>query len=204
MFVNQVKMIAAIVTVLGCLALDAGAQERGAGQARRAQAKDGMIVSGALQSVAADQSSVTVTVFSRAEGQSDKTFALAKDAKVLRDGKAIKLADLKSGGRVALKLSPDQKSVVEVRAVGRTSQAPLKAADAEKGTITITLETRQGKQDKTYAVAKDAKLTVDGKAVKLGDLKAGTVLFYTFSAEDNNTIIQAQTARRRGQERNER
>jgi hypothetical protein len=171
---------------------------------QRPQAKEGPAVAGTLQAVDADKNSVTISIFSRQDGVSTaKTFPVAKDAKILRDGKAVKLTDLKVGGRVTLRLSPDQKTAVSVSVAGRTSQAPLKAVDAANSTITITVETRQGKQDKTHPVAKDAKVTVDGKAVQLADLKAGTLLFFTFSAEDGNTIIQIRTAARRGREGDE-
>jgi RNA polymerase sigma factor (sigma-70 family) len=167
-------------------------------QRRQAQATEGTNVAGTLQAVDADKNIVTIGIFTRRDGQSTKTYSVATDAKVLRDGKAIKLADLKQGSRVALTLSPDQKTAVTVTAAGRATQTTLTAVDAEKGTITITVENRQGKQAKTHPVAKDAKITLDGKEAKLADLKAGAVVILTFSAEDGNTILQVQTPRRRG------
>ncbi len=167
---------------------------------RREQPKDETTVGGTLQSVDTAKNTVTIKINNRRTGPMAKTFELAKDIAVLRDGKAAKLSDLKPGGHVALKLSADQKTVVGISVVGSTVQAPLKAVDAAKNTITITTETRQGKVDKTFPVAKDAKVTVDGKEAKLSDLKAGATVVLTLSAEDGNTVIQVRTPTRRGRE----
>ena len=47
----------------------------------------------------------------------------------------------------------------------------IKSVDAEKGTI--SLKGAKGKPDRVFAVGKEAKLTLDGKATKLADIKAG-------------------------------
>ncbi len=167
---------------------------------RREQPKGETTVGGSLQSVDTAKNTVTIKISNRRTGPMEKTFELAKDIAILRDGKAAKLSDLKPGGRVALKLSADQKTVVGISVVGSTVQAPLKSVDAAKNTITITTETRQGKVDKTFQVAKDAKVTVDGKDAKLADLKAGATVLLTLSAEDGNTVIQVRTPSRRGGE----
>ncbi|HKB42697.1 MAG TPA: hypothetical protein VKD72_40080, partial [Gemmataceae bacterium] len=164
----------------------------------REQPKWGAAVAGKLEAVDADKLSVTISTFTRQTGAStDKSYPVAKDAKVMQDGKEVKLGELKKGARATLMLSADQKSVVSVSVSGNTTQVPLKAVDADKNTITITAETRQGKVDRTYQVAKDAKVTVDGKEARLADLKAGTVMLLTFSAEDANTIVQVRTPTRR-------
>jgi RNA polymerase sigma factor (sigma-70 family) len=172
-------------------------QVRGA----REQARQGTTVAGTLQGVDADKNRVTISIFSRRDAvTTEKSYDVSRDAKILRDGKEAKLAALKKGGRATLTLSADQKIVVGITVTGSTLFAPLKSADAEKNTVTITVETRQGKQDRTYSVAKDARVTVDGKEARLADLKAGTMLSFTLSAEDGNTVIQIQTPRRRGGE----
>ena len=47
----------------------------------------------------------------------------------------------------------------------------IKAVDAEKGTI--SLNSAKGKPERVFALGKEAKLTLDGKAAKLADIKAG-------------------------------
>jgi hypothetical protein len=161
-------------------------------------------VTGSLQAVHVEKNSVTVSSFSRAQGQStEKTYEVARDASILRDGKEVKLADLKKGGRITLKLSPDQKTVVSLSVAGPTLSAPLKSVDVDKNTVTITVENRQGKQDRTYPLARDAKVTIAGKEARLTDLKEGTRLLLTLSAEDGNTLIQIQVPARQGREGDE-
>ena len=47
----------------------------------------------------------------------------------------------------------------------------IKAVDAEKNTI--TLNAAKGKPDRVFTLAKEAKLTLDGKEAKLADIKVG-------------------------------
>ena len=50
-------------------------------------------------------------------------------------------------------------------------RGPIKAVDAKKGTITLPGAT--GKPDRVIALAKEVKLTLDGKEAKLADIKVG-------------------------------
>ena len=50
-------------------------------------------------------------------------------------------------------------------------RGPIKAVDAKKGTI--TLPGAKGKPDRVFALAKEVKLTLDGKEAKLADIKVG-------------------------------
>ncbi len=228
MLMTKLKVTAAFLIVIGLLAVGSGAlgysaladpaadqppaaaeqprtPEAADGQGTqdkpREQSRGGTTVAGRLEGVDAEKNNVTISTFNRQAGVStDKTYPLAKDAKSLRDGKEAKPADLKKGGRATLTLSADQKAVVAVSVVGGTTQVALKSIDAEKNTVTFTAETRQGKVDRTLQVAKDAKVTLEGKEAKLADVKAGTVVVLTFSADDANTVIQIQTPRRRGQD----
>ena len=47
----------------------------------------------------------------------------------------------------------------------------IKAVDVEKNTI--SLNAAKGKPDRVFTLAKDAKLTLDGKEAKLADIKVG-------------------------------
>jgi RNA polymerase sigma factor (sigma-70 family) len=165
---------------------------------QRGQTREGITLAGTLQALDLDAHRVTVSVFSRTEGQSEKTFSVAKDAKVLRDGKEIKLTDLKQGNRITLRLSPDQKTVVGLVVANTAITAQVKAVDAARSTVTVVIDNaRKGKQEKTYPVAKDAKVTLEGKEARLTDLKEGATLVFTISAEDGNTVIQIATLSRR-------
>jgi hypothetical protein len=158
-------------------------------------AKDEVTVAGELEAVDADKKRVTIATFKRGEGKSEKTFSVAKDAKILRDGKEAKLGDLKTGSKATLKLTADQKTVVSISVDSPPLSAPLKSVDASKNTITVIVGARGAKEDKTYQVAKDAKITIDGQEAKLADLSAGTSITFTLNSSD--TVIQVRTQAQR-------
>src|SRR5262249_23127664 len=151
-----------------------------------------------LQGVDTAKNTVTISTFNRATGKVEKTFEMAKDLVVLRDGKPAKLSDLKYGVSVSVKLSEDQKSAVSISENGKTVGAPLKAIDAEASTITVTItEMKRGqpgeKKDVTHNLAKDGKVLLEGKEVKLADLKdvrPGSMIQLTFSVVDEKNLIQ--------------
>jgi hypothetical protein len=133
---------------------------------------------GTVKSVDGKKNTLTVDLL---EGKDvvEKTFEVSKDARVLiDDGKGkktpdneAKLADVKAGGLVTLRLSLDQKAVVAIRVEMSTVQAVLKSVDAQKNTVTVTIH-RKGEQpeEKTYQLVKDASVQVDGQNAKLADL----------------------------------
>jgi ribosomal protein S17 len=154
---------------------------------------------GTLQGLDAAKNTVTVATSNRATGKVERTFELAKDLEVLRDGKPAKVGDLKKGGSISVKLSPDQKSVVSISETGKRVGAPLKSIDAENNTITLTvIEGRERiKKDVTHQLAKDGKVTLEGKEVKLADLKdvrPGSTIQLTFSVDDDKKLIHIQYA----------
>lgn len=131
----------------------------------------------------------------------DQEFALAAGAKVTREGKDAKLADLPVGEPVTVQLTADGSAALAVTSgapKGRKPQevapdeaedfaapqdgerparvarqsGPLTGVDAAAGTITLTRKGDGGERRDTIAVAKDAAITVDGKATKLADVKA--------------------------------
>src|SRR5947208_2182206 len=58
---------------------------------------------------------------------------------------------------------------------------------------------KEGKNQHTHAIPADAKITLDGKAVKLEDLKAGTTVKVTTEKKDEKVVvvrIEAKTADR--------
>jgi RNA polymerase sigma factor (sigma-70 family) len=157
-------------------------------------------VSGVVKAVDASRSAVTLHP---GKGSlQPRTFTVAGDAKVfLDDGTGDKLgfqegklSDLSEGSPVTLRLSGDQK-VIRIWAEGPTIQGILKAVDAGKGTITVAVAMTKGKPatDKTFAVAKSARLFIDDGQVHdkskptkqpgLADLPANAVVFLKLSAD---------------------
>src|SRR5262249_18646640 len=138
--------------------------------------REGATVAGTLQAVDVATNSVTVSVFSRKDGQTEHTFPLARDARILRDGTDARLNDLKKGGLATLTFSQDQQTVASVSVASPPVSARLKAVDAGKNTITVAVGARGEKQDRTYQVAKDARILVDGKDARLTDVKGNVAL----------------------------
>jgi RNA polymerase sigma factor (sigma-70 family) len=163
---------------------------------------------GVVKSVDAAKGTITL-ILPRDEGQSEeRTFAVAKDARIVAGGKeAAALADIRAGTRVVLLLSEDRKSVVAIKeardAGGRAAflRGELKAVDAAKGTITVNARKREGGtgEDKTLPVDKEARIAIGGRKAggKLADLKPGTEVSLRLS-EDRKTVIGIQEVKRDG------
>jgi RNA polymerase sigma factor (sigma-70 family) len=145
---------------------------------------EGSTVSGIVKSVNAAGKQITlVTRHGRGDDPGEeKTFEVAADADVLLDdgkgrrfsGREGKLASVPAGTMATLRLAADQNTVTSLRAEGPTIHGWFKAADGTKGTITlVTRRARDGsaEEEKTFNVAKDARVFNEGKETRLGDLK---------------------------------
>ena len=73
----------------------------------------------------------------------------------------------------------------------------IKAVDAEKNTI--SLNAAKGKPDRVFTLAKDAKMTLDGKEAKLADIKAGMFVGGSYTraskTETNAHTVNVKTKR---------
>jgi hypothetical protein len=69
--------------------------------------------------------------------------------------------------------------------------------DVEKNTI--SLNAAKGKSDRVFTLAKDAKLTLDGKEAKLADIKAGMFVGGSYTraskTEANAHTVNVKTKR---------
>lgn len=138
---------------------------------------------GVIKSVNASQNSLTVTLppSRGADSTSERSLELASNAIVLLDDgkgrrlsiKEGKLSDLPVGTTVILRLSADQRFVGMLRAEGPNLPGQIKSVDAANGTVTVLSRVARGEnpEEKTYPVAKDARIVIDGNEVKLADLK---------------------------------
>jgi hypothetical protein len=71
-----------------------------------------------------------------------------------------------------------------------TLEGTIKKVDGDKGTLVVT---DKDKKEVTVTVNKDAKVTLDGKAAKLSDLKEGQTAKITH--EDNKaSAVEAKSA----------
>src|SRR5262249_36552589 len=95
-----------------------------------------------------------------------------------------KLADLSGDAFVTLNFAVDQRTVRVIDAKGPPicdcGGSLVKSVDALKGTLTV--------DDRTYAVAKQASIVIDGKQAKLADLSAGAKVGNLLLCVDQKTV----------------
>jgi len=134
----------------------------------RAQGPSNLCEPGGSVVKAIDVEKCTITFDDKARAEvAGRTFTLANDANIAIDGKPGTLAALPPGSVVAIRLWVDRQTVGMVHATGPPVPGigVVKAIDAKKSTVTVDA--------KTYPVAKDAMIQVDGKMVRLAELRTG-------------------------------
>ena len=135
---------------------------------------EGPTVRGILKVADTVKGTVTVAVsLKKGAPAVERTFPVAKNAAIfISDGKVrdkskpvkpTSLIDLPVETVVFLKLSFDRKMVGSIRAEGHRISGRVKAVDAAKNTISITI-TKKGEADvdRTYPVVKSASVSIDG------------------------------------------
>ena len=168
--------LVALAAVVGA-ANHANAQAGGRGPARPE-------VRGVVKSLDTATGMITVSVVEGREQVAVKelTYPLAKDVEVVVGGggdrrvasilKAAKLGDLVPGVTVALALTLDNAVVEAIMAEWPTLPGQIRAVDTSAGTITIARVSRGENLDaKTFPVAKDVRIVIDGVEAKLADIK---------------------------------
>jgi hypothetical protein len=145
---------------------------------------EGPTMQGVVKAIDAGKQTITLTMPAtrREEPAVEQTFMLAVGGEVVMEDerprrffpvREAKLGDVPVGAVVTVKLSPDQASAVSVHAEGPSVSGALKGIDAGKGTVIIVIGGGRGTEaeEKSYTVAKDAKVWVDGVESKFADLK---------------------------------
>ncbi len=200
--VSRMKMAGGLLVTAALLAL--GSQAHSQEGPRGPAAPE---VRGLVKSVDAAAGTITIkTGFSRDRQPVEATYSLAKDVEVALGGafgrfgggvvaKEGKLGDLAEGTIVALTLATDKKTVESIGAEEPTARGKLKAVDANKNTLTITLAPTSREQaageEKTYSLAKDAEIAADDgrgsrlsiKEAKLADLAEGAIISLRLSID---------------------
>jgi RNA polymerase sigma factor (sigma-70 family) len=207
MFVKKLQTIAAIVLTFAVLGFAAGfclsqaIADKPADAAAKEKPQRGPSVRGTVKAYDAAKNTLTVLVMVNPEKKQieEKTYEIAKDAKVILDearSKDVKpaegkLTDLTEGTEVDLELTPGGKTVAHVAARGPSLHANIKAVDANLRTLTITHKQKDGLKEQAVTLAKDAKILLnDGlskevkdKEGKLEDLTEGTPVLVHLSVD---------------------
>ena len=180
---------------------------------------EGPTVQGTFKSADADNARVTVVIaVGKGEPTEEKTFTVAKNARLFIDdgkprdktqpGKEVGLKDFPANAPVAVKLSADRKVVGSIRAENPSVAGVVKAVDADKLSLTVTITAKgEAGMESTFAVAKDAPVFIDegkGKdktkpaaAHKLADVPVGARVRLRLSfdrASVLNVAVEAATA----------
>jgi RNA polymerase sigma factor (sigma-70 family) len=132
---------------------------------------------------AIDTANNTITFDDKANPSvAGKTYSVSKNALITIDGKPGSMAQLPSDCYVNLVLSVDQKEALRVNAQGPPLECEcfgsnLSAVDAANFTITFDANARAPVAGKTFSVAKDAMVAVDGRPGTLAKIPPGARVF---------------------------
>lgn len=158
---------------------------------------NGGSLSGTVKSVDAAAGKVSLEGRKSKKGEAgpDVELAVARDAKVIIDGEAKSLGDIKAGAVAHFVLATDKKTALGVvvgssKKKGKpgvpTAAGEVKGVDATAGTITLKgLKSKKGEAgpERKFEVARDARVTIEGEAKALADVKAGAKATLTLSAD---------------------
>ena len=164
------------------------------------------MVHGAVLTVDSSQGTISVAVATKAQTKQteQKTFAVAKDVKVVLEDALDKkqpqpegsFADITPGTVVTLELTADQKTVTRIAARGPGINGHVKAANTASRTLTIGVKHKDGPQDVSVVLADGAKILLsDGLSKdeppvegKLGDLAEGTPVQVQLSVDRKRAL----------------
>jgi RNA polymerase sigma factor (sigma-70 family) len=139
-----------------------------------------------VKSVDAEKNTITFEEDKQPAEIAGKTLPLRKGAGIVIDGKPGKLADVPPGTVVNLTLCVDQKTICVFFAEGRSFwTVAVKSVDAEKNTITFKDDKQLPAElsGKTFPVARDADIRIDGKAGILAGVPGGAFVYLRLSVD---------------------
>jgi hypothetical protein len=139
-------------------------------------------VKGKVKAVDADKGTITVTV-----GDKDQTLTVAKDVKLSLGKKVMELKDVKEG--TAVTLTTDNDKVTAIKTTPTGIKATIKSVDADKKTITVTIDDKE----KTFTVSDKVKLALGKKVKELKDIEAGTSVLLQTDKKNKDTVTNIKT-----------
>jgi hypothetical protein len=125
------------------------------------------------------------------EGKPDATFAVSDTATVTVGGVATPFASLPAGLKVKLTLNGATPPIVTaiVAGPGPVVEGKVAAVGATTDPRTITLQVEGATTGKTYVVAANATVTLNGAAAALGAIPVGAAVRLQLSALDGQTVV---------------
>jgi hypothetical protein len=146
-------------------------------------------VHGLLQSLDVNKGVIVVVP---ARAQAPKGFnLLQRDLPVTHAlGHPLKLADLRPGQRVLLRVDEEQETVASVRLDTDCQWGYVRGIDLDKKLLAVRL----GHMPHTIAVTPEIRIERDGEPADLGDLKEGQAIVATF-APDHRRVLHVRAGR---------
>lgn len=140
---------------------------------------------GRVASVDTKESTITIALKGDS-GVVEKMVKVGPDAKVFVDGKEAKLADVPKNAFAALQLAAGKEGALptatEVRVSGNTLSGVIKEVTATE----LALESE--KKPLPFTVTAGTQVTVNGKAAKATDLKAGDKVILTLATDERSVL----------------
>jgi len=148
---------------------------------------------------AVDAAAGTITLVRKGDGGERRdTIAVAKDATIVVDGKAAKLADVKVKASADVEIPGERQPATKVTVSGEKVPGVLMAFDKESVTVGFRGDGR-ALVERKLALAPAAKVTLDGKDAKLADLQTGDRVIVTLTSDGTAAlVITAGVPRREG------
>jgi transcriptional antiterminator Rof (Rho-off) len=167
------------------------------------------MVRGVLKTVDAKKNTLSLSMQAgRERAAEEQSYVLAADAEILVDDgrgrrhllREGKIEDLTEGAIVTVRLSLDKKQIRAVLAEGATLSGIIKAVDAEKRSLTLTVRPARGDdagEEKTVALAKEALVLIDDgkgrrlslKEAKLADVPVGSTVMAKLSVDQRFVML---------------
>jgi RNA polymerase sigma factor (sigma-70 family) len=147
---------------------------------------------GKVAGVDAKENTITIA-FKSDSGVVERLVKLAPGAKVFIDGKEAKLADVPKNSNAAFVAGRGREGELPEATELRISGSTLNGVVKEVGANAVTLAAE--KADRTITLAPGATVTVDGKPVKLADLRAGARAQVTLTADEKAALTVTSGAR---------
>jgi RNA polymerase sigma factor (sigma-70 family) len=148
------------------------------------------------------EKTITVKTGNKSQGIIEQIYPVAPNVQVTLLATRSKgpqpegeLSDISAGTPVTLHLDPNGMTVIAIAVHGRSGNYVIKSVDADKRTITVMNEGKEGAMEQTFDVAEDVSISVPdpkekGRAEqrKLSDLAEGTPVGLQLSPKDTKTV----------------
>jgi RNA polymerase sigma factor (sigma-70 family) len=168
------------------------------------------VTGGSFNGVVAKVDNATIILEGDKAARAIKT---TDDTRITVNGKAAKLADIKAGDKVAIVLKADESAALTVatgakpegekpaKPVDKPARFGGKVASVDAATRTIMLAGKgEGGKEIPVKITADAKITIDGKDAKIGDIQKGVLATFNLSSakdgqprESNEVIVAGIT-----------